>query len=122
MVSLYMSWDQRIPNEGLFTRQMSSYFPSGNNYVNRSMNTRQHDIQKPKKMISGSVPVRNIGLESHLYSLGYYNPKDCMTEEDYKTYLKGRIASNMRFDETSIKGHGSFTIKDMKWNIITFMR
>jgi hypothetical protein len=87
------------------------------------MNTRQasHSSQASRASLKsqGKKTIRDIGLESNLYSLGYYNPNDCMTEVDYKTYIKGQIVSNLRFDES----HGiPLTIKDMKWNINTSPR
>lgn len=113
-----MSWDQRIPNEGLFTRQMSSYFPSGNNYVMRPINTHTENTVKNTPHVSAKMPIRDITVESNLYALNYYNPNDCMTAEDYKAYIKGQISSNLRFDESQSLNQKlrPLNIRDIKWN------
>lgn len=113
-----MSWDQRIPNEGLLTRQMSSYFPSGYIYTSRPINTRSKDSKGSKGSkgvsVASTVPIRNINTESHLYAIDYYNPNDCMTEVEYKNYIKGQISSNIKFIELM-----PLYLKDKRWNINT---
>jgi hypothetical protein len=108
-----MSWDQRIPNEGLFARQQSSYFPTGNNYISRPINTRQDIV--PTLSVTATTATRDINMESRLYSLNYYNPNDCMTKTEYKHYLKGQIESNLLLTQHHLQG----TVKDKRWDINT---
>lgn len=117
-----MSWDQRISNKKLSDRQMSAYFPAGNNYVLHPLDARHQPSGKPGSRVIASVPIRNIDVESQLYTLGYYNPTDCMTLTEYKTYIKGQIESNLRFDENLKKSNVPLTINKAIWNINTSPR